>query len=150
VRASLLRAYRETTYETTCYETTGYGTARYETAGYETGDIVVRIGRRVPAMDKLLSSAGAKQAVFITAYNPFSRVMPPGWNNRMQARLAEALRRYPLLPARGHYRDWSERHLLALADVRVMRRLARRFRQNAIVIVRWRQPVRLLVTSSLM
>jgi hypothetical protein len=134
VRASLLRAYRETVYETT---------------SYEMGDIVVRIGRRVPAMDKLLSAAGAKQAVFITAYNPFSRVMPPGWNMRMQARLAEALRRYRLLPARGHYRGWSEEHLLALADVRVMRRVARRFRQNAIVIIHSRKPVRLLVTFSL-
>jgi hypothetical protein len=134
VRISLLRAYRETTYETT---------------SYEMGDIVVRIGRRVPAMDKLLSSAGAKQAVFITAYNPFSRVMPPGWNIRMQARLAEALRRYRQLPARGRYRGWSEEHLLALADVRVMRRVARQFRQNAIVIVHSRKPVRLLVTFSL-
>src|ERR1700709_613390 len=87
IRASLLRAYRQ--------------------SSYETGDIVVRIGRHSLAMDGLLASAGAKQAVFITAYNPFSRLMPPGWNVLMQARLAEVLRRYPVLPARGYCRAWS-------------------------------------------
>ncbi|MDR3532546.1 MAG: DUF3293 domain-containing protein [Rhodopila sp.] len=129
MRPSLLRAYRMT-----CYEVAG---------------IQVRIGRRSSAMDACLLSYGVHEAVFITAYNPFSRPMPPGWNRRMQARLAQAVRRRPVLVASGHWRRWSEAHLVVFGDVRPARGLARRFRQNAIVIVRRGQPARFLVASAL-
>ncbi len=112
----------------------------YRHTRYEAGGAVARIGRRSAAMDRLLVAARARQAVFVTAWNPFSRRMPPGWNIRMQARLAEALRRERTLPARGWLRTWSEDHLLVLAGHRRVAVLARRFRQNAIVISRLRQP----------
>ena len=127
MRHALPRAYRMT-----CYEVEG---------------IEVRIGKRSTAMDGLLSSYGARDAVFLTAYNPYSRVMPAGWNQRMQLRLAEALRRRPVLAGRGSWRRWSEDHLLVFGDARPARRLARRYRQNAIVIVRHRQPARLMIIS---
>ena len=38
-----------------------------------------------PRMDALLARHGARCAVFVTAWNPFSRRMPAGWNRRMQA-----------------------------------------------------------------
>jgi hypothetical protein len=119
-----------------------YRRARYETAGVQ-----VYIGRRSPAMDRLLSSCDAREAVFLTAYNPFSRVMPAGWNRRMQAHLAQTVRRHRILPATGSWRHWSEAHLVVFGDPRPARRLARRYRQNAIVVVRIRQPARLVVTS---
>jgi hypothetical protein len=96
-------------------------------------------------MDSLLSSYGVREGFLITAYNPFSRAMPSGWNQRMQSRLAQALRRRPMLPARGSWHRWSEAHLLAFGDIRPARRLLGVFRQNAIVIVRIRQPARLLI-----
>ena len=83
----------------------------YRKTSYKAAGIEVRIGRRSPAMDRLLSSHGVREAVFITAYNPFSRVMPPGWNQRMQLRLAQVLRRRQCLPAQGSWRRWSEAHL---------------------------------------
>jgi hypothetical protein len=126
MRPSLLRAYRETT--------------------YQAGFCDVRVGRRSLAMDRLLFSVGAREAVFITAYNPFSRVMPPGWNQRMQTRLAETVRRHHALTASGRWRRWSEVHLLVFADGRRIKKLAHLFRQHGIVIVRRRQPARLLVT----
>jgi hypothetical protein len=127
MRPSLLKAYRE---------------SRYEVVGID-----VRIGRRSPAMDELLSSHGTREAAFITAYNPFSRVMPAGWNRRMQARMVASLRRRPILPGSGSWRRWSEAHLVVFGDSRPTCRLARRFRQYAIVMVRIEQPARLLITS---
>jgi hypothetical protein len=117
----------------------------YRNTRYEVGDIAITIGRRATAMDSLLASYGVREGVLITAYNPFSRVMPSGWNQRMQSRLAQALRRRPILPAKGSWRRWSEAHVLTFGDIRPTRRLLGVFRQNAIVIVRVRQPARLLV-----
>jgi hypothetical protein len=83
--------------------------------------------------------------VFITAYNPFSRVMPSGWNLRMQAALMRTLRRYRILIASGSWRRWSESHVVVLGDPRPALRLMRLFRQNGIVIVRVRQNARLVI-----
>ena len=119
----------------------------YRKSSYEAGGIEVHIGRRSLAMDRLLSSHGVREAAFITAYNPFSRVMPPGWNRRMQTRLVQVLRRRPILPAQGSWRGWYEAHVLVLGDARWVRRQIRLFRQNGIVIVRSGQPPRLFVAS---
>jgi Protein of unknown function (DUF3293) len=116
----------------------------YRNTHYEAGGVAITIGRRAAAMDRLLASYGAREAAFITAYNPFSHLMPSGWNRRMQAHLARALRRQPILPAEGSWRRWSESHVLAIGDVRQAWRLGRVFRQNAIVIVRVGRPARLL------
>ncbi len=117
--------------------------AAYRKTTYEAAGIEIRIGCRSPAMDRLLASLGVRQAVLITAYNPSSRVMPAGWNRRMQARLAQALRRRRVLPANGTWRRWSEAHLIVFGDVRPVCRLAGPFRQNAIVIVGRGHPAQL-------
>jgi Protein of unknown function (DUF3293) len=119
----------------------------YHQTGYQAAGIDIRIGRRCPAMDRLLVSHGARAGVFITAYNPHSRRMPPGWNRRMQGRLRLALRRRLVLPARGSWRGWCEAHLLVFADPRPVQQLARRYRQYAIVIVRPGQPACLMIIS---
>jgi hypothetical protein len=125
MHAALLRAYR-----TTCYEVEG---------------VEVRIGKRSRAMDGLLLSYGVREAVFITAYNPYSRVMPPGWNRRMQARLRGFARRRPVLSGIGSLRRWSEAHLIVFGEATPVRQLARRFRQYAIVVVRKGHPPRILL-----
>jgi hypothetical protein len=126
MRPALLKAYRET-----CYEAAG---------------IQVRIGRRSPRMDRLLASHGVREATFITAYNPFSRPMPPGWNQLMQTRLHRVVRRRTVLPARGFLHRWSEAHLLVFGDTKPIRKLARQFRQNGIVIVTRGQPPHFIMT----
>jgi hypothetical protein len=113
---------------------------------YEAGGIAIRVGRRCAAMDRLLLCHGVRSAVLISAHNPRSRPMPGGWNRRMQMRLGSALRRRRVLLAHGRLRSWSEAHFLVFGAVGPMARLARRFRQNAIVIVRLRQPARLVLT----
>ncbi len=112
----LLRAYRWT---------------RYEAAG-----IPVFVGRRSLAMDALLRQHRAKAGVFVTAWNPCSRLMPAGWNDRQQRALLARLRRWIALPGGGTLGRWHEAHVLALAPPALVTRLARSFRQNAVVEVR--------------
>jgi Protein of unknown function (DUF3293) len=127
LRPVLLRAYRDT-----CYEAAG---------------VQIRIGIHSAATDRLLLTHGARSAALITAYNPRSRRMPLAWNRRMQVRLLQALRLRRVLPARGFLGQWSEAHLLVFGAPRQVRRLAWRFRQYAIVIVRLGQPSRLEITG---
>jgi hypothetical protein len=117
----LLRAYRDTVYR-------AEGTD-------------VRIGRRCPGM--LLERLGARTAVFLTAWNPRSRRMPDGWNNRMQRQLRQCLRRCNVIDAQGSLRCWHEAMLLVAGDPRPLVRLAARFRQRAVVMLRGRQEVRI-------
>ncbi|MGA3401167.1 MAG: DUF3293 domain-containing protein [Acetobacteraceae bacterium] len=117
----------------------------YRATGYVVDGVVVRIGRRSPAMDALLHRIGAPSGVFVTAWNPLSRAMPTGWNRRMQRCLSERLRRYASLPADGSLRRWHEAHLLVAADPRPVVRLARLFRQRGVVLVAPRHAARLVL-----
>lgn len=105
---------------------------------YEAAGIVVRAGSRSPALDALLPGPAA----FITAWNPLSRRMPPGWNARMQARL-RAMAPRVLAEGAGRGHGWAEHHLLVAGDKRRIRVLARRFRQHAVVLVAPGRPARL-------
>jgi hypothetical protein len=122
--------------------------AAYGRTAYEAAGAVARIGRRSAAVDAVLRRLGARRGAFVTAWNPFSRRMPPGWNGRMLARLREAARRLPMEEGTGRGRGWAERHLLVAADPRRVAALARRFRQNAVVAVRVGGPARLVEVSS--
>jgi hypothetical protein len=119
----------------------------YQQTSYEAGGIKVHIGQRSAAADQLLLAHGARSAVFITAYNPLSRRMPPQWNQRMLTHLRHALGRRPVLWGRGTAGHWSEAHLLVFGDPRPIYRLARHYRQYGIVIVQHGQPARLVVVS---
>jgi hypothetical protein len=111
---------------------------------YGVGRVGVRIGAAAPALDALLDPHGARGAAFVTAWNPFSRRMPEGWNERMLGRLREAARRWVIGEGWGTGRRWRERHLLVVGDPRRLRALARRFRQTAIVVVAPRRSARLV------
>ena len=117
----------------------------YRATEYRCGDSAVRIGRRSATMDALLARHRARTAVFVTAWNPFSRRMPERWNQRMQHRLFAALHRCPTLPADGTWRGWREAHLLVLADPRPVLRAAWRFRQCAVVVLRQGGVARLML-----
>ena len=117
-----------------------YRRSRYEAAG-----AMACIGRRSAGIDALLRSMGVRQGAFITAWNPMSRCMPMGWNQRMAARLAQQARRFPAASGRGGAGRWHEDHLLLGTDPRRVLVLARRFHQKAIVAVRQGAPARLLL-----
>lgn len=118
--------------------------AAYCRSAYEAAGAVAFIGRRSAAVDALLARMGARTGGFVGAWNPRSRRMPPGWNARALARLRTAARRLPMAEGWGGTARWRERHLLVAADPRRCLVLARRFRQNAVVIVRRGAPARLI------
>jgi hypothetical protein len=118
----------------------------YRQTSYIAGNVEVRIAHRTSAMDELLTAHGARAGVFVTAWNPLSRRMPPEWNRRMQRRLTQRLQRYPTVPADGAWRGWHEQHLLLFADPRIGLKLARTFRQAAIVVVKRGQPAALITS----
>jgi hypothetical protein len=62
--------------------------------------------------------------------------MPIGWNQRMQRRLRRHLRRFVVLDAEGSLHGWHEAMLLAGGPPQPVIRLARRFRQSAVVQLR--------------
>jgi hypothetical protein len=119
--------------------------AAYRRTRYEAAGAVARIGRRDAAVDAVLRRLGARRGAFVTAWNPWSRRMPAGWNARMTARLLAAAKRLPFAEGEGRARGWSERHLLLAADPRRAAVLARRFRQSAVVVVRSGAPARLIL-----
>ena len=113
----------------------------YRQTGYRAGGITVRIDRHVP--DILFAMAGARAAVIVTAWNPMSRRMPDGWNRRMQQRLRQCLYRFVVIEAEGSLRRWHEAMLLVGGDPQRIARIAARFRQHAVVVVRRGQAARL-------
>lgn len=118
--------------------------AAYARTDYEADGAVARIRRRSAAIDALLRRARARHAAFITAWNPYSRKMPRGWNDRMLARLREQARGRVLAEGYGRGKDWAERHLLLRGDPRWIARLGRRFRQHAVVAVSPGHPARIV------
>lgn len=123
--------------------------AAFARTAYEAGGITCRIGARCAAMDAFLRARRWRSAGFVTAWNPFSRRRPPGWNARMQARLRTAVRGRVLAEGWGRGRRWAEHHLLIAGDPRGLARLARRFRQHALVLVVSGRPARLLPAATL-
>ena len=121
--------------------------AAFLRTAYEAGGITCHIGARSAAMDALLRAQRQPSAGFVTAWNPFSCPMPRGWNARMQARLRVAARGRVLAEGWGRGQRWAEHHLLIAGDPRRLARLARRFRQHAIVLLTPGRPARLLRTS---
>jgi hypothetical protein len=117
-----------------------YGATEYRVAG-----CCVRIGRRNDVVDGLLAGMGAREAVLITAYNPRSRRMCANRNARMMGRLHAALRRRSVFPAESGAGRWIEAQFLAAAPEAWACVVARRFRQNALVVLRPRQKPRLRV-----
>ena len=111
---------------------------------YFAGAHGARIGQRAPALDALLGSWRAQEGVFIAAGNPFSRRMPQGWNARRHAALRERLRGLPFVEGQGGAKRWWEAHCFIGISVARGRRLARLFRQNAMVALRRGAKARLI------
>ncbi|UPY39187.1 DUF3293 domain-containing protein [Sediminicoccus sp. KRV36] len=116
----------------------------YRRTIFRAGPVLARPGMRSVSADEWLAGLAARQAAFITAWNPMSRRHPPGWNLRRQAALRGALRRKPALEGMSGTRFWQEHNLLVAADARLLLRVARQFRQAAILCLRRGQPARLL------
>lgn len=107
----------------------------YRLTTYRAAGISFRIGRRSSALDSLLLGADARHAVLLSAWNPLSRRMPDGWNRVAERRLRDRLRRDIVWEAEGRLGRWREAHVLLASDPRRGLRLARLFRQSAVVVL---------------
>ncbi|MCA3382126.1 MAG: DUF3293 domain-containing protein [Roseomonas sp.] len=116
----------------------------YRASCYFAGEHVARTGQRAPALDALLRCWRMQEGVFIAAGNPFSRRMPAGWNARRHASLRERLRRLPYVEGRGGAKRWWEAHCFIGICAARGKRLARLFRQNAMVALRRGAKARLI------
>ncbi|MFN6956469.1 MAG: DUF3293 domain-containing protein [Acetobacteraceae bacterium] len=111
------------------------------------GGAPVRVGRRSAAADAVLARLGARCGVILTAWNPFGRRRPEGWNRRAGTRLAWAARRIASVRADGRLGAWAEEGLLLAGAPRRALRLARRFRQGGVVLLRRSAPARLVILA---
>ncbi|MCA3366689.1 MAG: DUF3293 domain-containing protein [Roseomonas sp.] len=116
----------------------------YRASCYFAGEHVARIGQRAPALDALLRCWRMQEGVFIAAGNPFSRRIPAGWHARRHASLRERLRRLPYVEGRGGAKRWWEAHCFIGICAARGKRLARLFRQNAMVALRRGAKARLI------
>jgi hypothetical protein len=113
--------------------------------------VVIRIGVKSAMVDRLLSRFKVRSAVFITAWNPFSTQRKKLANQRAQRQLNFELRRRKIFfldgEGRGDDEDWPpERSVLAFGVSRnAAASLGRRFRQNAVVFVRYGKVPELLM-----
>jgi hypothetical protein len=116
----------------------------YRASCYFAGGLAARIGQRAPGLDALLRSGRVPEGVFIAAGNPFSRRMAAGWNARRHAALRERLRALPHIEGKGGAKRWWEAHCFIGIGAARSRKLARLFRQNAMVALRRGAKARLI------
>lgn len=116
----------------------------YRATLYRAGFVRVRIGRRSASADAWLATHRSPVGCFLTAWNPFSRAMPSRWNARAMLALHRALRSVACEQGDGTHGHWREEHVFAAIPEREALRLARRFRQAAIVVVPRGRPARLV------
>lgn len=116
----------------------------YRASCYFAGEHAARIGQRSPALDALLRCWRVPEGVFIAAGNPFSRRMAAGWNARRHVALRERLRALPHVEGKGGAKRWWEAHYFIGICAARGKRLARLFRQNAMVALRRGAKARLI------
>ncbi len=108
----------------------------YRLSRYEAGGAVLRVGCRATGLEAGWEShLKGRGLVLLSACNPGGRRQHDGWNDRMMRRLAETLRRVPHMPGKGVLGIWSEPLVLAAIDSRRSLVLARRFRQNGVILI---------------
>lgn len=116
----------------------------YRRTLYRAGDVLVRVGRRSRSAEAWMARHGAREAGFITAWNPMSRVMPARWNETAQARLRRDLRGVHHAPGEGALGRWREKMLMVARRRPELLRLARRHRQAAVIWLRHARPATLV------
>ncbi|MBO1361169.1 DUF3293 domain-containing protein [Acetobacter sacchari] len=112
----------------------------YRLSVYSAGGVSVRVGR----IARRNMIEGANAAILLSACNPGGRRRPDGWNRRMMERLEEALHGMPTATGEGRLGGWSEPLFAVDAPLARGMRLARMFRQNAVVLVKMGRRTRLV------
>lgn len=112
-----------------------------------------KVGQSVPRMNELLTAMKVQSATFITAHNPGSVLLSPQENEDRQHTLRQLVEEHSWKYLKGQGEDpkglWpAEASLLVLGinDAEALM-LARRFQQNAVVMLDLNGPARLLIDA---
>jgi len=116
----------------------------YRQSRYSAGSVVAHVGS-VP--QGLSMVQGRTTLVMLGACNPCGRRYAEGRNNRMTDQLRLTLRRFHVVEGAGSLRQWSEIMLMVEIDPRRACVVARRFRQNAIILIAGGRRTRLTVLA---
>jgi hypothetical protein len=115
------------------------------------GIVVIQIGHRSLAVDRLLARMHARSAAFVTAWNPFSRRSSFEANKYWDCELKRYLSVHGFAflkgEGRGRIGEWPpEPSVLAFEISRPKASVVgRRFRQNAVVYLRLGRPAELVM-----
>lgn len=118
-------------------------------------EIVICVGKSNEALDSFFGKNNVKQAVYLTAYNPCSKIMTEDENQSRHQQLLSEVDALGYKYYEGEGRDptgqWSpERSLLILEiPTEQAERLALNYEQNAYVSVRQFEPPQLVITARL-
>nr|WP_220790319.1 DUF3293 domain-containing protein [Gluconacetobacter takamatsuzukensis] len=109
----------------------------YRRSLYRAGGISVRVGQRpVPDGPGVPGWWRRGDVVFVSAANPGGRRRPDGWNRRRMRALAGCLAGCERHEGEGRLGQWAEPLLAVRMPLARGRVIARRFGQNAVLLVR--------------
>lgn len=108
---------------------------------YQAGTVKIRIGYYPLNLPKRYKS---KKLVMMSACNPGGRIKAKGWNKRMMQKLSLYLSGYDYRKGTGTLRNFSEPLFMVTMDPSKAIVLARKFRQNAIVVIQEQRLSRLV------
>lgn len=122
----------------------------YEGTKYMVYDlpVVIEISKHYSELDALLRQHNATEWAFITAWNPYSKVLPDAENNLRHQQLVEWVKPYPCWEGEGVGTDASWKPELSLLILGIPKNeaiaIGTKLEQNAIVYGRLNEPAELL------
>ena len=110
--------------------------------------IVIEVNKKCSELYELLKQHNASEWAYITAWNPFSKVLPDIENSERHQQLVELVKEYPYFEGEGVGTDpvWQpEKSLLILGiPKKTAIEIGTKYEQNAIVYGRINEPAELL------
>lgn len=108
----------------------------YKQSVYQAGPVVTKIGEYPKGIPRYLQKS---MLVMFSAYNPGGRLKLLGWNMCMMQKLEQSLSQYEYFRGKGSLKEVSEPLFMVNIPVAKAKVLARKYRQNAIVIIRFQR-----------
>ena len=119
----------------------------------ENGIDIIKVGKKNKYLDKILKKQKIKSAVFITAWNPFSKNLTPKQNKKNQDSLLRFLsnKKIQIIYGQGRSPDLKcfEDSILALGVSKEHAiKIGKKFKQNAVVLYERKNKAELLFCNS--
>ncbi|MDI2090553.1 DUF3293 domain-containing protein [Commensalibacter oyaizuii] len=116
----------------------------YKQSIYQAGPVITKINQYPIGLSEHYA---CYSWVMLSACNPGGRKKPWGWNKRMMDRLREYIKHYPYFEGQGSLKEVSEPLFMVNIPLSKGICLARKFRQNAVVFVKYQHLSRLVYLS---